>query len=70
VLLKIFFAEKFGNKLVDFLLKILLVLPKKLILIFFKKTPIFSQKMAKIVENTDHSIGPRLSPRHISKSIY
>jgi hypothetical protein len=26
--------------------------------------------MAKIVENTDHSIGPRLSPRHISKSIY
>jgi hypothetical protein len=47
-----------------FLINLLLVFAKKLIItsVFEKKTPFFRRKLAKIAENDDHNIDPRLLP--------
>jgi hypothetical protein len=62
MIFKKIFAKKFNENVDIFLLKLLLVFEKKLIitLFFLRKTPIFRRKLAKIAENNDHNIDPRL----------
>jgi hypothetical protein len=53
-----FLYRKFGEKMA-FLLKLQLVFEKLIItctLVFFRKTPFFRRKLAKIGENFDHNI--------------